>query len=33
MNRFVSLLKPLMPILAIAYGSALIFVTAWPRRF
>ena len=30
MNKFVSLLKPLMPILAAAYGTALIFVTAWP---
>ena len=30
MNRFVSLLKPLMPILAAAYGTALVFVTAWP---
>lgn len=30
MNKFASLLKPLMPILAAAYGTALIFVTAWP---
>ncbi|MBQ7204408.1 MAG: hypothetical protein IJS04_01060 [Muribaculaceae bacterium] len=30
MNRFVSLLKPLMPILAAAYGAALIDVTALP---
>ncbi len=30
MNRFVSLLKPLMPILAAAYGMALIYVTAMP---
>ena len=30
MNKFASLLKPLMPILATAYGTALIFVTAWP---
>ena len=30
MNRFVSLLKPLMPIVAAAYGTALIYVTAMP---
>ena len=30
MNKFVSLLKPLMPILAAAYGMALIYVTAMP---
>ena len=30
MNKLVSLLKPLMPIIAAAYGTALIFVTAWP---
>ena len=30
MNKFVSLLKPLMPILAAAYGTALIYITAWP---
>ncbi len=30
MNRFVSLLKSLMPTLAAAYGTALVFVTAWP---
>ena len=30
MNKIVSLLKPLMPILAAAYGTALIFVTAMP---
>lgn len=30
MNKFASFLKPLMPILAAAYGTALIFVTAWP---
>lgn len=30
MNKLVSLLKPVMPILAAAYGTALIFVTAWP---
>ena len=30
MNKLVSLLKPLMPILAAAYGTALIYVTALP---
>ena len=30
MSKLVSLLKPLMPILAAAYGTALIYVTAWP---
>lgn len=30
MNKLVGLLKPLMPILAAAYGTALIYVTAWP---
>ena len=30
MNRFASLLKPLMPIVAAAYGTALIYVTALP---
>lgn len=30
MNKLVSLLKPLMPILAAAYGTALIYVTAMP---
>ena len=30
MNKLVGLLKPLMPVLAAAYGTALIFVTAWP---
>ena len=30
MNKFVSFLKPLMPILAAAYGMALIYVTAMP---
>ena len=30
MNKFVSLLKSLMPTLAAAYDTALIFVTAWP---
>lgn len=30
MNKLVSLLKPLMPIIAAAYGTALIFVTALP---
>ena len=30
MNKLASILKPLMPILAAAYGTALIFVTAMP---
>ena len=30
MNRHVGLLKPLMPVFAAAYGTALIVVTAWP---
>ena len=30
MNKLVGLLKPLMPILAAAYGTALIYVTALP---
>lgn len=30
MDKLVSLLKPLMPILAAAYGTALIYVTALP---
>ena len=30
MSKLVSLLKPLMPILAAAYGTALIYVTALP---
>ena len=30
MNKIASILKPLMPILAAAYGTALIFVTAMP---
>ncbi len=30
MNKLVSLLKPLLPILAAAYGTALIYVTALP---
>ena len=30
MNKLVSLLKPLMPIFAAAYGTALIYVTALP---
>ena len=32
MYKLVSLLNLLMPILAAAYGTALIIVTAWPRR-
>lgn len=30
MNKLISLLKPLMPILAAVYGTALIYVTALP---